>query len=427
MLPTQLTLFPDHAPNLPSYPPLGPIAIGVTAEEQCTHCMFSHVRQVILGMGWEHGEEVPVWGFPCCESFCPSCLESTTDGLCERCESCESCCDCFHCDGCYEAVESLEDCGYCRDCCDHIDCEDCGNHTDEYCGDCMCCYRCCCCESEDSEDYWLSDMVVDLTYNEGLLKTGTRTFGVELEHIGLSIRKAAAALQAAGLPATAMGYSHRVMDHWKTVTDASVYRGCEAVSPILRGADGFYQLDVAMSALRANGGSVDPSCGTHVHIGCKDLSADDLVKVQEYYDAHHDLIDMLHAPSRRGNSDWAGPFSPHDKDRLSQACKSSDHKRALDGLQSMRYRSVNLAAFGKYETIEFRQHAGTLNYRKLSAWINFLFALIDAAINNERHCVSLVGLLGVLEQHGLTLEDSGYLSERAHLLASANYPLVRED
>ena len=44
-----------------------------------------------------------------------------------------------------------------------------------------------------------------------------------------------------------------------------------------------------------------------------------------------------------------------------------------------RYLKLNLEAFGRYGTVEFRQHSGTLNGEKAEAWIGLLVALVNSA------------------------------------------------
>lgn len=355
-----------------------------------------------------------VWGV-CCDQLCQSCHGTTTYGICERCEQCEDCCECDICEHCGERCE--EACPTCHNCDRHCDCYicECGERVDTnygaFCGECDSCERCCeCADVDDCED---CETVTTYTRGDA---TGTRTFGVELEHSGIGPQRAAAALRANGLVnAVYRGYTHSHCEDWKTVTDSSVYDGGEAVSGILRGADGFRQLEVACTALLANGADVSSNCGTHVHIGCEDLTAADLLAVARFYDAQHGIIDLLHAPSRRGTSSWSGPHGAQDLARAAKMLADGDETGALHALTNgtHRYRSVNLTAWAKYRTIEFRQHGGTLNAAKLSAWVRFLFALIAAAQDGAQHSATLEGLLDVLAGYGLSSEDRTYLLARA--------------
>lgn len=189
------------------------------------------------------------------------------------------------------------------------------------------------------------------------------------------------------------------------------------MSGIMCGDDGFAQLDTACAALLGNGADVDASCGTHVHIGCKDLTPLELVYVAKFYDAHHSIIDMLHAPSRRGRTTWSGEHIPSYVEQLAKSAAVDDAgtlRMMMD--ERHRYRSVNLTSFHKYGTIEFRQHGGSLNSAKLGAWIRFLMALIDAAKDGAERVGTLGELLAVLGRYGLSAADAGYLTERASSL-----------
>lgn len=418
-------------------------ALGM-AEQQCRNCGDFAVPERGTdrterawqdarpdGEGWEAAagyraswvRTVASW-VACCETQCEYCdriCDSEEVYLCSNCgDCCEECCDCMWCEGCEEQRSSERfrcgECQQCEQCCEC--CSECGNSQDY----CECCSYCespdCDCE-EDCEDSEDCERVA--TYSSGLERSSGRTFGVELEIVGIGTRRAAAALAANGLSAYSAGYSHKVSTtDWKSVTDASVSGGCEAVSPILRGADGFSQLETATLALLANGADVDSQCGTHIHIGCEDLSAVQLAAVVKFYDSAHSVIDTLHPRSRRGRSQWSGPHSTeseHDAISGLEVCDSPETaKRQCASFP--RYRSVNLTAFPKYGTVEFRQHAGSLNSRKLSAWIQFLFALISCAASGEHAADSLSGLLAQLERFGLSSEDSAYLAERAETLAA---------
>ncbi len=92
-----------------------------------------------------------------------------------------------------------------------------------------------------------------------------RSFGIEMEFNGLTMQQSLAALKRAGLKAQIEGYNHD--DHadgtWKIVTDASVSRGHEVVSPILRGEPGIAEACRAAEALEKAGATIDISCGLH--------------------------------------------------------------------------------------------------------------------------------------------------------------------
>lgn len=424
---------------------LGPartFAIDAVGDHECENCGDTYTPRVLTtdteyvhsgrdvrpsGHGWEWSygsweRERSVWSTCDGDTLCRSCDEPARCGentICDTCDECESCCDCLCCHDCEENTRPRDYChtgDHCESCCNCVSCYRCGGHLECsdsccYCHRCENCNSCCSCEDADDDSH---DVDIISEYSVGLPRDG-RTFGVELEIVGIGPSRAAAALSAAGLTCAGyLGYTHARTDVWKVVDDSSVTGGCEVVSPILSGADGLHQLETAMLALQANGADVDSQCGTHVHHGMPNATGLDLALVAKFYDLSHDAIDRLHPKSRRGSSEWSGPNHVAYVDRVEIAETVQSAKSAASGCQ--RYSSVNLTAFPKYETVEFRQHAGTLNFRKLSAWISFGQALISAATAGLYGGTNLSMVLGLLLEHGLSRSDADYLSERASAL-----------
>jgi hypothetical protein len=48
-----------------------------------------------------------------------------------------------------------------------------------------------------------------------------------------------------------------------------------------------------------------------------------------------------------------------------------------------RHFKVNMLAYNRHKTLEFRQHSGTVEYTKIANWINFLAKLIQYSYENE--------------------------------------------
>lgn len=204
----------------------------------------------------------------------------------------------------------------------------------------------------------------------------TVRFGVEIECEGISHRDMAAALLAAGLSCTYGTYTHAVTTGWKIVPDASLVMGGEAVSPILCGEDGHRQVHVAMRALRAAGASVSCRTGMHVHVDMAQFDGVQIADIIETYCDAQDLINPLVSPSRRSNG-MCLPLTRSLKDSVTEAFKAGRGRQASEAYN--RYHTVNIASYVKYGTVEFRQHQGSLNGTKASAWIKFLLALVVTA------------------------------------------------
>lgn len=198
-----------------------------------------------------------------------------------------------------------------------------------------------------------------------------RRYGIEVELIGLNARQAAAALTAAGIDCRAPGYTHAVMRTWKAVTDATVAGGCEVVSPPLSGEEGLEQIRTAMDALNAAGARINRSCGLHVHIEARDLNTAEIANTCIRYARHEADIDAIMPRSRRGND------NRYCASLRRASFTGSTVAAMIRQMPQRRYHKVNLEAYIKYGTIEFRQHSGTTEPTKIINWVRFLQAFIE--------------------------------------------------
>jgi hypothetical protein len=242
------------------------------------------------------------------------------------------------------------------------------------------------------------------------------TFGIELEIVGLTTRQSAQVLMRAGIDARDEGYNHNTRPHWKVVTDGSLgtnYQNgatAEIVSPILNVTD-FEQLRKVTNALKDAGARVNQTCGTHVHIGGFDLSADKVLRGAHYWNLVQHMTDELIAPSRRNSPRWAKRLNDGDMALIERGQFSS-----LD-----RYRAFNVTPIDRIGTIEFRQHQGTLNASKLWAWADYCQAVTNYAQQANRLVIpnDLTDLLAMLTEAGhLKPENQVYLQQHAEELAS---------
>lgn len=204
------------------------------------------------------------------------------------------------------------------------------------------------------------------------------TFGVEIEcgmNVPAFIRKA----NALGVSVNNIGrYTHCNDRHNFSITsDSSVHAdngtSCECVSPILDGnASGYDNLKKACEAINFANGNVNKTCGLHVHIGCADMTNEQYVNVFKNYQKLEGVIDSFMAKSRRANNNrycasilrynYSGCVTPYDVKRT-MGCD--------------RYHKVNPCSWDGHRTIEFRQHAGSTNYEKISHWANFVAKLVE--------------------------------------------------
>jgi hypothetical protein len=271
----------------------------------------------------------------------------------------------------------------------------------------------------------------------------TRKFGVEIEFVDTGARTAT--LQAVARAVAKAVYTDRgrtapcsaygihvagyhgntcsgcrariTTKYWKVERDGSVSDhngGGECVSPILTGEDGLEEVTIAMRAIRSVGGQVDTRCGMHIHLSVDGMSSDQRATVIETLYRHHDLMDRLVAPSRRNNHYCHKPHA-------AEVARWADAMRRSGTYgHGEKYRTINVAAYPRYGTVEVRYHQGTLNGRKAGAWIRFLLAMFDTVANDEQTSIAPgLAALGSLADLGrLRQQDAAYLTQRAEALAT---------
>lgn len=236
---------------------------------------------------------------------------------------------------------------------------------------------------------------------------GNRKFGVELEVVyHRTMNDLADALRAAGIEVASVSYygdAHAQRPTWKIVTDGSVSRGFEVVSPILSGEEGLAEVARVCRALVEAGATVDRSTGLHVHFDAADLSATHIARFLGFYAKHEDSIDLLVAESRRANSNRyteslvRGPgrtFTDRVNDFLAKMRLAAQRETASGRADAIaflartvfsgsRYFKVNVQSLYRHGTVEIRQHQGTVNAAKVVAWVRLCGAMISRAVASD--------------------------------------------
>lgn len=250
-----------------------------------------------------------------------------------------------------------------------------------------------------SADYWCRECV--RAYNRNRRTSGDRRkFGVEIEYIG-GTQSLIREMERRGLTVSYEGYTHRVTPGaWKIVTDGSLSNGgYELVSPPLSGSAGRRQVKLACEALQASGARVNNSCGLHVHHDIHDLDAAGIGRLASLWSNNQRNINWLVAASRR-DSQWAQPLTSTEVAQYNAMNPARDLRSQVQSIAYRRYRSLNFLAYVRYGTVEVRQHQGTLNAKKMLAWIALGQAVIRSAkagatenqANTAAFCRSLNGL-----------------------------------
>lgn len=279
-----------------------------------------------------------------------------------------------------------------------------------------------------------------------------RTFGIEIEVVGIGTGHAAEYIQRHNIVAEPEEYNHQTRNHWKCVPDASLLatrgairlpegvsdepdddeiaigpdcntpqafpdfiecernmdeepcedercRRCniideeemsgewpgshsaEIVSPILTygNASDWQQLTKVIDALDDAGARVNRRCGFHVHVDVRDLSMKQLADVVNTYLNISWLFDQLLDRSRRNNFNCRH-LTNEQRQELNDMLVRQGVTPEGD---SFRYTSINVSAYLRQGTIEFRQHQGTLDFEKMKNWIHLCVGMVQAAGENR--------------------------------------------
>jgi hypothetical protein len=239
-----------------------------------------------------------------------------------------------------------------------------------------------------------------------------RRFGCEFECISpLNRDQTARALQnVTGLQVVDEEYTHRTTSHWKIVYDVTVRPsgrqqgyGIEVVSPPLRGLDGLSEVKRMALALDAIGCVVNRGCGFHVHHEVAGLTYRHAIRAVATYKRFADVIDEGMPISRR-DGQYCGSLRNNGLTvaQLRDCADSVGDRGADNGIHgvidaaqretgirpsalSHRYYTVSTSNLGtSRQTVEFRQHQGTVNWIKATNWIALTQMFINHTVNKKR-------------------------------------------
>lgn len=189
------------------------------------------------------------------------------------------------------------------------------------------------------------------------------TFGVELETVmPLGSVRAGGHGRGVQVPWLPTGW---LADNDPSVrSDTSGLSGVEFVSPVLKGMDGIRQLCETVDAIKQRGGSVNSSCGLHVHVGFR---KDDRPALERLVSAVANFEQAIYSQTgtkSRENGRW---------------CRSLADAGGLRGAiargRNSRYHVLNIIS-GK-PTVEFRAFAGTLSKQKILGHVLTCLGLVE--------------------------------------------------
>ena len=188
-------------------------------------------------------------------------------------------------------------------------------------------------------------------------------------------------------------YAHTVPTNWKIITDGSLgnyERGIEVVSPILRNQEGLDQVAIVCRALSDFGCTVNKKCGLHVHVGVGNASLKFWKDIVSLYSIFEPVLDKMMPPSRRASQNT---YCRTMTTARMQDIQSASTFRTLSSVATpgSRYHKVNMQAYLRYRTIEFRQHSGTTDATKACNWILICLKMVHLAKHETFNYASFNG------------------------------------
>jgi len=196
------------------------------------------------------------------------------------------------------------------------------------------------------------------------------TFGVEIEtsipYASLNaVGGHGRGLQVEWLPA---GW---LADADPSIRPESGHRGCEFVSPVLKGREGVRQLIDAVRMIVAKGGKVNASCGLHVHVGFNKRNAATLRRLVAVVANFEKAIYASTGTTSRETGTWCRGFQRYGSLDAAMARRSDT-----------RYHLLNTTT--NKPTVEFRAFAATLNVEKVMGHVLTCVALVEKTLRTER-------------------------------------------
>lgn len=166
---------------------------------------------------------------------------------------------------------------------------------------------------------------------------------------------------------------------WKAERDGSInptvpnHKGCEFISPVLKGAEGVAQVKAALEQINARGARVNASCGLHITVSWNGDAAA-LARLISLIGNHEKAIYASTGTHKREQARYA-----------KQVKHYGNAAHAKTQCESDRYHLLNLTHLARGKNrIEIRAFAGTTNITKVLGHLMMVLGLVELALNTKR-------------------------------------------
>ena len=206
-------------------------------------------------------------------------------------------------------------------------------------------------------------------------------FGIELECFGVSRSIVVSALRTAGLNVMTAGYTGRDYDVWQVKTDCSIQGvdGFEVVSPVLEGENGIYQARIACVVLQELNAQVNKSCGFHIHHNAQGWDVKKFKNLFKRFTKYEAALDSIQPASRRNNRFCQSNALTSVNKTFAKIEACNTIAQISDVYGHSRYFKLNLQSFFRMGSVEFRNHAGTVDADKVESYIRLTAGFVQAA------------------------------------------------
>ena len=208
-------------------------------------------------------------------------------------------------------------------------------------------------------------------------------------------------------------------------------QGTEIVSPIMGGEADLKKLRQVAQILKDGGFTTNGLTGFHVHHDVTDLDIDGWQRLMTNFVLAEPAFDRLVDEGRRGNNNRHAlstrqepdimPLIEHFDDEMtvSDICK-----QLFPGVRSNHDLKLNVDAFWKHGTAEFRQHQGTLCPDEIEHWVRLTQGFVDHAADSPELIAVNAGITDPEEAWEEVTDERKPAQDRllANLLAVAPAP-----
>lgn len=218
--------------------------------------------------------------------------------------------------------------------------------------------------------------------------THTRKMGVEIEFYGVNHRELFEAMKEAGIPVVNhfVDYAPESNDFWIITNDISIeqHDSIELVSRILSGQEGLTEVRKVCSILNKLGARVSKKCGLHVHVDANDLDVDSIKNLIRRYSLFESEFDSFMPRTRRNNNnEYCRSMNNVANSRFTGDSVTELLYNMYHQLSYGRYYKLNVLAYLRHGTVEFRHHSGTVNAEKITNWMQMCVSFVETTKNTN--------------------------------------------